>query len=392
MNIMNLLRLKFSLLFLLPAILLLSNTVPAPTDRPALSNGYTDSPLADFLNPDGTLIITPGFSGQIDISGYRLQLDECAGPVAAPDGMASATGTWATLGSGLNGTVNTIVASANGDLYVGGSFTEAGGITANRIAKWDGANWSALGSGLGFTGFDFGRGIKAASDGNVYVVGQFDLTFGAPNNDRNIAKWDGTNWSGVGTGLSSITNDLVESPSGGIYVGGSFGFDSGFPQVTLNRIARLNPPVPCDIAITSVDKTDETCPGEDDGSITINATCSSCASILYSIDGGANTQISPTFTGLMPGTYQPYVEDSGDDTCNDDATEETVADGQDSEAPSISCPGTVTTTGLGANCQKPLSDYTPFVNASDNCDTELTLSQSQQPARSLPVSRIWSLP
>lgn len=308
---MNPLHLKLSLLFLLPVVLLLGNTVPASTDGPVLKTGYTDPPLADFLNSDGTFNITPGFSGQVDISGYHIQLDECAGPVAAPDGMASATGTWATLGSGLNGTVNTIVAAANGDLYVGGSFTEAGGITANRIAKWDGANWS-----------------------------------------------------GVGTGLSSIGNVIEESPSGEIYVGGFFGSDNGFPSVTLNRIARLIPPVPCDIAITSVDKTDETCPGEDDGSITINATCSSCASILYSIDGGATTQASPTFTGLMPGNYQPYVVDSGDAACSDEAAEVIITGGVDNAPPSISCPTNVSVNVDAGTCGAVV-DYN--VAVSDNC-------------------------
>jgi len=34
-------------------------------------------------------------------------------------------------------------------LYVGGFFPTAGGITVNSIAKWDGSSWSALGSGVG---------------------------------------------------------------------------------------------------------------------------------------------------------------------------------------------------------------------------------------------------
>jgi hypothetical protein len=32
-------------------------------------------------------------------------------------------------------------------LYAGGIFTTAGGAAANRIARWDGASWSPLGSG-----------------------------------------------------------------------------------------------------------------------------------------------------------------------------------------------------------------------------------------------------
>lgn len=34
-----------------------------------------------------------------------------------------------------------------GNHYAGGDFTTAGGVTANRIARWDGLAWSALDSG-----------------------------------------------------------------------------------------------------------------------------------------------------------------------------------------------------------------------------------------------------
>ncbi len=35
-----------------------------------------------------------------------------------------------------------------GNLYAGGEFTTAGGMAANHIAKWNGTIWSALGSGM----------------------------------------------------------------------------------------------------------------------------------------------------------------------------------------------------------------------------------------------------
>ena len=34
------------------------------------------------------------------------------------------------------------------DLYAGGYFATAGGVTVNSIAKWNGSSWSALGSGI----------------------------------------------------------------------------------------------------------------------------------------------------------------------------------------------------------------------------------------------------
>ncbi len=35
------------------------------------------------------------------------------------------------------------------DVYAGGYFTTAGGSAATNIAKWNGSTWSALGSGMG---------------------------------------------------------------------------------------------------------------------------------------------------------------------------------------------------------------------------------------------------
>lgn len=43
------------------------------------------------------------------------------------------------------------LAASGSDLYAGGEFTTAGGSAANNIAKWNGSNWSALGSGMGST-------------------------------------------------------------------------------------------------------------------------------------------------------------------------------------------------------------------------------------------------
>lgn len=86
--------------------------------------------------------------------------------------------------------------------------------------------------------------------------------------------------------------------------------------------------IPCDIELVSVDVVDETCAGDEDGSITITATCTTCDGILYSINGAAGPfQSGNTFTGLVPDNYEPYVKDSGDDTC-EDGTIETVETGQ----------------------------------------------------------------
>ena len=54
---------------------------------------------------------------------------------------------WTNLGSGMDFVVEALAHDGT-NLYAGGSFTTAGGVAASLVAKWDGANWSPLGSGI----------------------------------------------------------------------------------------------------------------------------------------------------------------------------------------------------------------------------------------------------
>src|SRR6185369_9655885 len=60
--------------------------------------------------------------------------------------------TWTALGSGVDGGTTyqgaLALAVSGGNLYAGGYFTNAGGLVANHIAKWNGSSWSALGAGM----------------------------------------------------------------------------------------------------------------------------------------------------------------------------------------------------------------------------------------------------
>jgi hypothetical protein len=76
----------------------------------------------------------------------------------------------------------------------------AGNVPANDIAKWDGTQWSALGSGTNgpsvtsLTVFDDGNGPA------LYAGGTFTTAGGVPANG--IAKWNGSEWSTVGDGVN----------------------------------------------------------------------------------------------------------------------------------------------------------------------------------------------
>jgi hypothetical protein len=78
-------------------------------------------------------------------------------------------------------------------LYAGGIFTTAGDISANKIAKWNGSSWSALGSGLGSGANALVNALAVFDDGDgpaLYAGGNFSTAGGVPSS--HIAKWQVT--------------------------------------------------------------------------------------------------------------------------------------------------------------------------------------------------------
>jgi len=69
---------------------------------------------------------------------------------------AEAQAEWSALGTGViggggistNPAVSPLAVDNAGNLYASGKFTSAGGVMVNSIAKWNGTAWSALGSGM----------------------------------------------------------------------------------------------------------------------------------------------------------------------------------------------------------------------------------------------------
>jgi hypothetical protein len=150
---------------------------------------------------------------------------------------------WSPLSTGLTGpssTVNAMTVYDDGSgaaLYVGGFFTAAGGVSASRIAKWNGTTWSAVGSGLdnsvaALAVFDDGSGPA------LYAGGSFTHAGGIPAS--RIAKWNGNQWSALGTGANGNVYTLVVHDDGSgsaLYAAGSFSSVGGS---SANLVGRWN--------------------------------------------------------------------------------------------------------------------------------------------------------
>lgn len=140
-------------------------------------------------------------------------------------------GAWFALGYGLTSTdtgtqpgrVHALATDASGNVYAGGFFVTANGITVNNIAVWDGEAWYPLGAGvLGDGGAQDGTvHALAFYKGELYVGGDFTRAGNMPA--KHLAKWNPATrqWSEVGGGVDGPVHALTVGHDR-LYVGGDF--------------------------------------------------------------------------------------------------------------------------------------------------------------------------
>ncbi len=140
-----------------------------------------------------------------------------AGPLAAARVALWDGSTWSSLQSGVNSTV-TAIAEYDGSIYVGGYFSEAGGIPAWFLARWTGWSWATLDH------FDSTVHALKVFQGELYVGGSF-YTIGGEFYGG-IASFDGNAWHQLGTGLDGSVHTMVEH-QGALIVAGSIDVAGG---------------------------------------------------------------------------------------------------------------------------------------------------------------------
>jgi len=214
-------------------------------------NGSPGAPLVGIAKWNGTAWteVGGGISGESYLVRALAVFDDGSGPALYAGGSFSHAGgvpangiakwdgaAWSGLGSGVNGWVRALAVHDDGTgagLYAGGSFTEAGGQTVNHVARWDGTSWSGLAGGVSagsptnvsaLASFDGGAGPELVAGGAFAIAGGVVA--------RNVARWNGSAWSPLGGGLQAgtdawgaVVNSLAAVEVGGasgLYAGGGF--------------------------------------------------------------------------------------------------------------------------------------------------------------------------
>jgi hypothetical protein len=129
---------------------------------------------------------------------------------------------WQPVGDGFNWEVRCLYSDTIDNLlYCGGGFKSSGALKVRGISKWIGLKWDSLQSGFD----DFGTGNPQPThsiiryENKIYVLGVFSTAGGIPS--PGLARWNGASWDtlqcfqNISGGRSNILN-------GELYIYGNF--------------------------------------------------------------------------------------------------------------------------------------------------------------------------
>ncbi len=226
-------------------------------NRIAKWDGDNWSPLGTGLNSEARALIVydDGAGASLYVGGtFTTAGGEATSLIAKWDGT-----TWSPVGPGLGGvagaSVNAMTIYDDGcgpALYVGGGFMTDGESTLDRIARWDGNDWYPLGTGVSSTVqalFVFDSGLGG---GPVLYVGGFFTSAGGVSAHR-VATWNGTIWSALGPGWTQAVLSLQSFDDGlgggaKLHAGGWFSsWPAGSGYLALLEACPPDPLIPGDL-------------------------------------------------------------------------------------------------------------------------------------------------
>lgn len=184
-----------------------------------LSGGSSVRGVWDMLEFGGELVACGGFTQINGVNGYFA---------AKWNGSAWTSMSFPTPGGATNGARCLLV--YNNTLYCGGTFAATGGI---YLAKWTGSAWA------GFATFATPTAVNCLGTfgSDLYVAGSFSRINGDAYN--RIARYDGNQFSQVGAGFENRILALHEFADA-LIIGGYFLSAGGFPAYHVVRYDGLN--------------------------------------------------------------------------------------------------------------------------------------------------------
>ena len=119
----------------------------------------------------------------------------------------SREGGYEALGDGVLGVVENIQVTRDGRVYASGNFVDESGTALRNLAMWDGTEWTSVGGGVGDPTDPFqsaralaiGEGRGPGGVDLVYVGG--DITHVGGERSSSLAMWDGSAWTDLGASM-----------------------------------------------------------------------------------------------------------------------------------------------------------------------------------------------
>jgi hypothetical protein len=147
------------------------------------------------------------------------------------------------IGATAGGDATSLAVDAAGNVYAAGAFTSIGGVSANRIAKYNGVAWFPLGTGLN-SSVNL-RALSFDNRGLLYVGGDF-TTAGGITTPTGSAIWNGAAWvySDIIPAATARMFGALALPNGQLYQGtinGGSAIGPGTATVTNTGTARAYP-------------------------------------------------------------------------------------------------------------------------------------------------------
>jgi hypothetical protein len=184
-------------------------------------DGTSLNPLGSGISSGSTVTRVYNNGTNVVVGGaFFLAGGVIANEIATWDGF----GNWGIIGTPgrINGASSVVRAFAGTptNLYVGGAFNQVGQTNARLVAQFDGANWSPMGSGVSGGSGSFAAVVNAmdTTSSNVYVGGLFNTAGSVSAAD--IAAWDGANWSALGSGPGGVVAAITVRTDG-VYAAGA---------------------------------------------------------------------------------------------------------------------------------------------------------------------------